>query len=110
MEASMNPEGDVAARTRAFARAWFPVARDADLASPVLATLLGTRLVVFRTGGGEIVVLRNRCPHRGGKCGADGSCTHIPANGVGGQVPKNAKVDSYPVVTRYGLVWTCLGV
>ena len=90
----MNPEGDVAARTRAFARAWFPVAREVDLGSPVLATLLGARLVVFRTASGETVVLRNRCPHRGGalnlgqvvgdgiqcpyhgwRFGADGSCT-----------------------------------
>ncbi|MDX6340480.1 MAG: hypothetical protein QOH87_618, partial [Trebonia sp.] len=45
----MNPEGDDGKRTAAFARAWFPVAREVDLASAVLATLLGTRLVVFRT-------------------------------------------------------------
>jgi phenylpropionate dioxygenase-like ring-hydroxylating dioxygenase large terminal subunit len=126
---SMNPEGDARSRVRAFARGWFPVAREADLGTPVLATLLDTRLVVFRTGGGETVVLRNRCPHRGGalhlgrvagdmiECayhgwlfGADGACTHVPANGAGAPVPKNAKVDSYPVVLRYGLVWTCLGV
>lgn len=129
MGGSMNPEGDDRARTRAFARAWFPVARDVDLESPVLVTLLATRLVVFRTGGGETVVLRNRCPHRGGalnlgqvmgdgiqcpyhgwRFGADGSCTYIPANPPGALIPKNAGVESYPVVVRYGLVWTCLGV
>jgi phenylpropionate dioxygenase-like ring-hydroxylating dioxygenase large terminal subunit len=125
----MNPEGDDKVRTRAFTRAWFPVARDVDLTSPALATLLGTRLVVFRTGSGETVVLRNRCPHRGGalnlgrvtggeiecpyhgwRFGANGSCTHIPSNAPGALVPKNARVESYPVVVRYGLVWTCLGV
>jgi phenylpropionate dioxygenase-like ring-hydroxylating dioxygenase large terminal subunit len=129
MEASMNPEGDDRARTRAFSRAWFPVAREVDLRSPVLATLLGARLVVFRTASGETVVLRNRCPHRGGalnlgqvmgdgiqcpyhgwRFGADGSCTYIPANPPGALIPKNAAVESYPVVVRYGLVWTCLGV
>lgn len=128
-EGRMNPEGDDGKRTAAFARAWFPVARDVDLASAVLATLLGTRLVVFRTGSGETVVLRNRCPHRGGalhlgqvtgdgiqcpyhgwRFGADGSCTHIPANPPGALIPKNATAESYPVVLRYGLVWTCLGV
>ncbi|HEX3513069.1 MAG TPA: aromatic ring-hydroxylating dioxygenase subunit alpha [Trebonia sp.] len=125
----MNSEGDDRARTRAFARGWFPVARDVDLGSPVLATLLGTRLVVFRAASGKTVVLRNRCAHRGGalnlgqvtgdniQCpyhgwqfGADGSCAHIPANPPGTPIPKNAAVDSYPVVVRYGLVWTCLGV
>lgn len=125
----MNPEGDDEARIRAFTRAWFPVARDADLASPVHATLLGTRLVVFRTGRGQAVVLRNRCPHRGGalhlgrvtgdeiecpyhgwRFGAGGSCTHIPSGAPDALIPKNASADSYPVVVRYGLVWTCLGV
>jgi phenylpropionate dioxygenase-like ring-hydroxylating dioxygenase large terminal subunit len=128
-EGRVNPEADDGTRTAAFARAWFPVARDVGLASPVPAILLGTRLVVFRTGSGEVVVLRNRCPHRGGalhlgqvigdtiQCpyhgwqfGADGSCGHIPANPPGTLIPKNAAVGGYPVVVRYGLVWTCLGV
>jgi phenylpropionate dioxygenase-like ring-hydroxylating dioxygenase large terminal subunit len=124
----VNSEADGTARVRAFHRGWFPVAREADLASPQFATLLSTRLVVFRTSGGEAVVLRNRCPHRGGalhlgrvagdtiecpyhgwRFGADGACTHVPANGAGAPAPKNAAVESYPVVVRYGLVWTCLG-
>jgi phenylpropionate dioxygenase-like ring-hydroxylating dioxygenase large terminal subunit len=128
-EHGMNAAGDARARVRAFARGWFPVAREADLGAPVLATLLDRRLVVFRTGSGDTVVLRDRCAHRGGalhlgrvagdaiECpyhgwsyGADGACRNIPANDAGTPVPRNARVDSYPVVLRYGLVWTCLGV
>jgi phenylpropionate dioxygenase-like ring-hydroxylating dioxygenase large terminal subunit len=125
----VHPEADEGARTRAFARAWFPVAREADLVSPVLATLLGTRLVVYRTSGGETAVLRDRCPHRGGalhlgevigdqiqcpyhgwRFASGGSCTRIPATAPGAVIPRGARVQSYPAVVRYGLVWTCLGV
>ena len=125
----MNPEADAEARTRAFARAWFPVAREVDLVSPVLATLLGTRLVVYRTSSGQTAVLRNRCPHRGGalhlgevtgeeiqcpyhgwRFAAGGSCTRIPSGAPGAVIPTSARVSSYPAVVRYGLVWTCLGV
>lgn len=116
-------------RINGLRRGWYPVARSTDLETPQPANLLGTRLVVFRTNGGEARVLANRCPHRGGamhlgevaadalECpyhgwqwrGSDGACVYIPSNGRAAPIPKNARVAAFPVVERYGLVWTCVG-
>ncbi len=114
---------------RALRRAWFPVARVADLDRPQAATLLDEPLVAFRTEGGRPAVTARRCPHRGGDLArgevvgealacpyhgwrysaADGVCRHIPALGEGGRIPPGARVASHPVRERYGLLWTCVG-
>jgi phenylpropionate dioxygenase-like ring-hydroxylating dioxygenase large terminal subunit len=94
--------------------------------------VLGGRVAVYRAGGGagpgagagEPVVLSSRCPHMGAdlsqgtvvgerldelQClfhhfcfGSDGRCTSIPSRG---RIPKAAKVFSFPVRERWGLVW-----
>src|SRR5260370_19386771 len=51
---------------QAMRQSWFPVARSRDVGPPRAATLLGTRLVVYRTTSGRPVVASRRCPHRGG--------------------------------------------
>ena len=58
----MTPENPSAA-TR---RDWYPVARAVDLEPPQQVTLLGRRLVAFRTADGRPRVLLDRCLHRGG--------------------------------------------
>lgn len=113
---------------RAMRRCWFPVARSVDLVTPQQATLLGVDLVVFRGAGGNAHVLPSRCPHRGGSLvigkqhgddiacsyhgwrwsGETGACTHIPSLEDQSKIPPKAKVKSYPVVERYGQVWTVL--
>src|SRR5258708_2814794 len=55
-----------ALRTAALRRGWYPVARAVDLDRPRQVTLLGRRLVVFRTAHGQPRVLADRCLHRGG--------------------------------------------
>jgi phenylpropionate dioxygenase-like ring-hydroxylating dioxygenase large terminal subunit len=111
-------------------RSWFPVARLEDLARPAEATLLGERLVVFRTDAGEPRILQRRCVHRGGNLakgevhgdviacpyhgwrydGATGWCTHIPSlpEDATKRIPSTARVESYPAHAQWGLVWTCL--
>lgn len=109
--------------------AWFPVARVADIHVPQAVTLLGEQLVAFRGENGTAAVTSRRCPHRGGdlangrvvgdaiECpyhgwrydGSDGRCTLIPALGESAAIPANAKVATFPVEERYGLVWTSLG-
>src|SRR5271166_4138076 len=105
-------------------RMWFPVARDEDTAAgPVAGELLGRRLVAFRSGE-FVVVAADKCPHRGSRLslgrvehgevecpyhgwrfGADGRCTLVPSQP--GARPA-AGLDTFPAVSRYGLVWTAL--
>jgi phenylpropionate dioxygenase-like ring-hydroxylating dioxygenase large terminal subunit len=112
---------------RALRRAWFPVARCADLERPRKITLLGDDLVVFRTAGGGYGVASNRCPHRGAgldlgevhgdaiacpyhgwQWRADGSCARIPSLGVDERIPPGVRVQTHPAEEAWGLVWTCL--
>ena len=108
------------------ARQWFPIARIVDLADkPLPVTLLDVPLVVYRAGD-VIKVARDLCPHRGlplslgwveGEAiicayhglryGPDGQCRKIPAHPDAVPSPK-LKVAMFPVVERYGLVWTQL--
>jgi phenylpropionate dioxygenase-like ring-hydroxylating dioxygenase large terminal subunit len=116
-------------RMAALRRGWYPIARAVDLDRPRQATLLGRRLVTFRSADNRPRVLPDRCLHRGGalhlgavigdsiECpyhgwqwrGADGHCVYIPSNGPSAPIPKAAVIDAFPAVERYGLVWTCIG-
>lgn len=87
--------------------------------------LLDEPIVLFRTKSGEIGALTDRCPHRlvplsmgvcvdrGIRCGyhglefdTSGQCVHIPSQD---SIPPTARVRSYPVAQRYGLVWVWMG-
>lgn len=95
---------------------------------PTKAVCLGQPFVLYRTRSGDPVVLSDLCVHRGaelsrgkveGDCVVcpyhgwryqqDGACDRIPANLEGRTIPRKARVDSYPVVERYGFVWAFLG-
>jgi len=89
--------------------------------------LLGLRFVAFRDEAGAAHVLSDTCVHRGGalglgklvdgcvQCpyhgwqfGGDGRCTRIPSM-PDTAPPARAKVDSYPVEERYGVIFAFLG-
>ncbi len=110
------------------ARHWYPIALSREVTTaPTQATLLDERLVVFRAAG-DVVVAKDICPHRGVqlsagiaetdgsgircayhglKFGSGGRCLDIPAHPEG-KIPLRMHLRPYPVVERYGLVWTCL--
>ena len=112
----------------AMRHSWFPVARSVDLARPQAATLLGTKLVVYRDGAGRPVVQSRRCPHRGGdlSIGAvhagsigcpyhgwqfasdSGACVRVPSLADQAKIPPKARIATYPAVERFGHVWTVL--
>jgi vanillate O-demethylase monooxygenase subunit len=102
--------------------AWYPLTWSRNV-SRTLARhkVLGKDLVVYRTEAGAPVAMDDVCPHRlaplsmgrlrgdsiecgyhGMTFGTDGRCTRIPGQPV---IPPNARVPSYPVAERMGLVW-----
>lgn len=106
---------------------WHPVSLAAKVRDkPVPVTLLDEQLVLFRHSGG-ISAVRDLCIHRGTplslgwldgeqivcayhgwRYGADGRCIHIPSLPEGKVIPRKARIPSYQVAERYGLVWVCL--
>jgi phenylpropionate dioxygenase-like ring-hydroxylating dioxygenase large terminal subunit len=96
---------------------------------PVSLLRLGEKMVAWRDGSGSVVVMADKCPHRGaslsqGKIVHDnclqcpfhgfefdtsGICTLIPANGERSQPPKAMRAYSYPVQEKYGYIWIWWG-
>ena len=92
------------------------------------STALGQQFALFRDSGGRAHCLADVCAHRGGSLGmgkfkdnciecpyhgwrynGDGQCTYMPTLGKDVKVPTRARVDSYPVEERYGVVFAFLG-
>lgn len=117
---------------------WYPIVRSEDLAmdKPEKVKVLGMNLVAFRDEEGEARVLSDTCVHRGGSLGGpwsagpnvprivngcvvcpyhgwefggDGECKNIPSIGYGKKPPARAKIDSYPVQEKYGIIFAFLG-
>lgn len=109
---------------------WMPVIHGAQLlpgAGPVRLTILGQKLVAFRSPEGVAGIMDEACPHRGAsmalarnepqglrciyhgwKVGADGSVLDAPTH------PDNfplgrLKARSHPVREQQGMIWTWLG-
>ena len=108
---------------------WYPICTSEELNNdkPTRAELLGVRFVAFRDTAGEAHVLSDVCVHRGGslskgkidgdcvqcpyhgwKFAGSGACTEIPSTS-GKNPPARAKIDSYPVCEKYGVVFAFLG-
>lgn len=109
---------------------WYPALASASLPAdrPVRLQMLEHWFVLFRDQTGAAHCLADTCVHRGGALGAgrlrdghvacpyhgwrfdgDGRCRAIPSLGPEGKIPGRAKVDSYPVQERYGIVCVFLG-
>jgi len=87
--------------------------------------VLGEDIAVYRTEKGDPVALEDACPHRKlplsmgrlkgdeVECGyhgltfnRSGACVKAPGQE---RIPPSAKIRSYPVLERYGLVWIWMG-
>lgn len=106
--------------------AWYVAAWSEDIKNDLQQIiLLNEKICMYRDTKGQIVALEDACPHRklplskgrlkgdDVECGYHGltfSCTGqcVRAPGKGG-IPSNAKVHSYPIEERYGLVWAWMG-
>lgn len=114
-----------------FINFWYPACESKELEAgkPLHVKMLGLDFAVFRDSKGVAHCLANVCVHRGAslahgkvkgdtvECpyhgwqfrGDDGTCTKIPSLGKDGKIPARAKVDTYPVQEKYGLVFAFLG-
>jgi len=109
---------------------WYPICTGAELPpdAPLRSRVLGMTFVAFRDDNGAAHVLSDTCVHRGGslsngkvadgciacpyhgwRYSGDGRCHEIPAQRGRGKPPARAKVDSYPVEEKYGIVFAFLG-
>jgi phenylpropionate dioxygenase-like ring-hydroxylating dioxygenase large terminal subunit len=112
---------------------WHPVlpAAALDDGQPHPAELLAQPLVVARLNGqwvcmddvcrhfqaqlslGEIRAVVGygdclMCPYHGWSYASDGQCVDIPQLAPRREIPARARVPTYPVRERYGLIWVCL--
>ncbi len=109
-------------------REWLVVARGEDLqdGGVMAATLLGTDLVLWRTGD-RVMAWRDLCVHRGSRLSlgtvkdgrilcpyhawnydTTGACTLIPAM-PDVKPPARAKAEVFRAKEAYGFIWVCLG-
>lgn len=106
--------------------AWYVAAWDHEVEHGMLPVrILGERIVMYRTEAGEPVALEDACPHRklplsmgrrkgdAIQCGyhgltfdGSGKCIHMPTSR---RIPPSVRVRSYPVASRYGLLWIWMG-
>jgi phenylpropionate dioxygenase-like ring-hydroxylating dioxygenase large terminal subunit len=106
--------------------AWYVAAMDSDLQDRLLPVkLLDERIVLYRQTNGDPVALEDACAHRklplsmgrikgdDVECGyhgmtynAAGRCVRVPCSD---RIPHGARVRSYPIVPRFGLLWIWMG-
>lgn len=105
---------------------WYVAALSPEIGHALMArTLLGRSILLYRTSGGDVVALRNRCPHRsfpldrgirdgddvvcgyhGLKFAPTGQCVAVPSQS---SVPDALRTRAYPVVERPPFVWIWMG-
>lgn len=101
---------------------WYAAAYSREIKEkPLRRIILGEAVVLFRDGEDKPAALEDKCPHRfaplskgyviegelqcpyhGLRFGRDGACAYNPHYDA---LPKAAKVRSYPVMEKYGVLW-----
>ncbi|MSQ70591.1 MAG: aromatic ring-hydroxylating dioxygenase subunit alpha [Betaproteobacteria bacterium] len=105
---------------------WYVAAATREVnRSPLARTICETPIVMYRTGSGDPVALRDLCSHRraplskgrvvgdiiecpyhGLQFDRSGACVHIPSQD---RIPAKAHISAFPVVERWGVVWIWMG-
>jgi phenylpropionate dioxygenase-like ring-hydroxylating dioxygenase large terminal subunit len=92
---------------------------------PIARTFLNEKVVLFRNGSGQVAALEDCCCHRaaplsrgelvgdhlmcgyhGLKFDIAGRCVEVPGQTL---IPRGAKVRSYPLREKWGVVWIWMG-
>ena len=127
MKLAITTDQNVGAHSAAYLRnAWYVAALSRKIGRQLTPLkILGDRVVLFRDRGAQPVALEDACPHRklplskgriSGdhvECGyhgltfdAAGTCVRAPTQT---RIPPLARVHSYPVADKYGLMWIWMG-
>jgi len=105
---------------------WYVAAFGDEIKDQLLArTLLGRRLVFYRTTDQRVVALEDRCPHRsmplsagtlvqdtvvcayhGFRFNTEGDCIEVPSQAT---CPKNVGIKAYRTLERGPVVWIWMG-
>ena len=112
-----------------FINFWYAAEQSKKVAAkPVAVKMLGQNFVLYRDesgaahctiaacihrGGalanGQVLGGDIECPYHGWRYGPDGRCTRIPSLGPKAKIPPRARIDSYPVQEKCGLIFVFLG-
>ena len=112
-----------------FINFWYAAEQSKKVAAkPVAVKMLGQNFVLYRDesgaahctiaacihrGGalanGQVLGGDIECPYHGWRYGPDGRCRRIPSLGPKAKIPPRARIDSYPVQEKYGLIFVFLG-
>jgi len=109
---------------------WYAIAKASEIKKnkPVKRTVMEIPLVCWRNEQGEIQILMDRCIHRnaplsegqivnnclvcpyhGWTFNETGSCVKIPSEGPHNERIPKQKVEKFPAMERYELVWVWMG-
>jgi phenylpropionate dioxygenase-like ring-hydroxylating dioxygenase large terminal subunit len=108
---------------------WYPVLESRELGrKPLGVERFAQRLVFWRGADGQPHAALDRCPHLGAALSGgtiegdrlvcpfhafafdgEGACTHIPANGRNGKIPKGMALRRFVVREAHGLIWLWRG-
>ena len=122
----MDDQGVGSNSTHYLRNVWYVASLTSEIDRRLTAfRILGDRIVVFRDSRGQPIALEDACPHRklplskGRLCGdvvecgyhgltfnKDGICVQSPTQT---RIPPTARVRSYPVTDKYGLLWLWMG-
>lgn len=106
---------------------WYVAAFDHEVTKePLGRKILNEAIMLYRKENGSVVALGDLCPHRfasmhqgkiindeaqcpyhGLRFNSSGACVHNPHGN--GHIPSNARLTSYAVTERYGLIWIWMG-
>ncbi|MGN9781489.1 Rieske 2Fe-2S domain-containing protein [Nonomuraea sp. ZG12] len=107
---------------------WYVAAYGREIGQELFSrTICGESILFWRTTGGQVTAMSDRCVHRrfplseapsrlvddqvvcgyhGFTYGADGRCVAVPGQT---RVPRTARLKSYPVVEQDSFVWVWIG-
>lgn len=103
---------------------WYMAAWATEISDKLMSRkILGESVLMYRGEEGQIIAMGDICPHRfaslhlgkrlpgdivecpyhGLRFGKSGACVHNPHGDK--KIPATARVKTYPIVERYGIVW-----